>query len=124
MRYLRVLIVAMALALCTNTFAAKPKVTKVKINNYPTLDRVQYVLECVQNYPDKVHQEMIYKCSCALDEIAKQISYDDFINDWTASKAITIAGDRGAIREHQMVKGMVKQFKDVQGSAQKTCLFN
>ena len=120
----RVLLIALALAFSATAFAAKTKVAKPKANNYPTLDRVQYVLECVQNYPDKVHQEMVYKCSCAIDEIAKQISYDDFINDWTASKAISIAGDRGAIREHQMVKGMVKQFKDVQGSAQKTCLFN
>ena len=123
MSYSRVLVVAIALALSASAFAAKPK-AKAKVNNYPTLDRVQYVLECAQNYPDKVHQEMVFKCSCAIDEIAKQISYDDFINDWTASKAISIAGDRGAIREHQMVKGMVKQFKDVQGSAQKTCLFN
>ena len=123
MSYSRIVVLAVALALSASAFAAKPK-AKAKVNNYPTLDRVQYVLECVQNYPDKVHQEMIYKCSCAIDEIAKQISYDDFINDWTASKAISIAGDRGAIREHQMVKDMVKQFKDVQGSAQKTCLFN
>ena len=124
MNYSRVLVVAVVLAFSASAFAAKAKVAKAKVNNYPTLDRVQYVLECAQNYPDKVHQEMVYKCSCAIDEIAKQISYDDFINDWTASKAITIAGDRGAIREHQMVKGMVKQFNDVQGSAQKTCLFN
>ena len=124
MNYSRVLVVAVVLAFSATAFAAKTKVAKPKANNYPTLDRVQYVLECVQNYPDKVHQEMVYKCSCAIDEIAKQISYDDFINDWTSSKAITIAGDRGAIREHQMVKGMVKEFNDVQGSAQKTCLFN
>lgn len=124
MNYSRVLVVAVVLAFSASAFAAKAKVAKAKVNNYPTLDRVQYVLECTQNYPDKVHQEMVYKCSCAIDEIAKKISYNDFINDWTASKAITIAGDRGAIREHQMVKVMVKQFNDAQGSAQKTCLFN
>jgi hypothetical protein len=125
MKFSQVIIATLILAVSASTFAAKPKAKSIpKVNNYPTLDRVQYVLECVQNYPDKVHQEMIYKCSCAIDEIAKQIGYDDFINDWTSSKAITIAGDRGAIREHQMVKGMVKEFKDVQGNAQKICLFN
>ena len=67
MNYTRALMVAVALALCASANAAKPK---AKVNNYPTLDRVQYVLECAQNYPDKVHQEMIYKCSCAIDEIA------------------------------------------------------
>ena len=123
MTYPRALIVVIALALSASAFAAKPK-AKVKVNNYPTLDRVQYVLECAQNHPEKVHQEMIYKCSCAIDEIAKHISYDDFINDWTSSKAITIAGDRGAIREHSMVKGMVKEFNETQAKAQKACLFN
>ncbi len=117
----RAIVVAVALALSAGAFAAKPK---AKINNYPTLDRVQYVLECAQNYPDKVHQEMIYKCSCAIDEIAKQIKYDVFIDAWTSSKAVTIAGERGGIREHQMVKGMVKQYLDVQTKAQKICLFN
>jgi hypothetical protein len=123
MIYTRAIFLAVALAVSATAIAAKPK-SKPAANNYPTLDRVQYVLECVQNYPDKVHQEMIYKCSCAIDEIAKQVGYDDFINDWTSAKAVTIAGERGAIREHQMVKGMVKEFKEVQAKAQKTCLFN
>jgi hypothetical protein len=121
MSYSRALVVAVAIVLSASAFAAKPK---AKLSNYPTLDRVQYVLECVQDHPDKVHQEMVYKCSCAIDEIAKQIGYDDFINAWTSAKAVTIAGDRGAMREHPMVKAMVKQFKDVQGNAQKICLFN
>ncbi|MEO6024456.1 MAG: hypothetical protein ABIP64_15355 [Burkholderiales bacterium] len=121
MNITRTLLLALVLAISCNVFAAK---TKVHANNYPTLDRVQYVLECAQNYPDKPHQEMIYKCSCAVDEIAKQIAYDDFINAWTSAKAITIAGDRGAIREDKMVKSMAKLFKDSQASAQKTCLFN
>lgn len=124
MNFSRALIAVIVVAVATSAMAAKPKAKTQKIHNYPTVDRVQYVLECARNYPNKVHQEMIYKCSCAIDEIAKQINYDDFINDWTSSKAITIAGDRGAIREHQMVKGMVKQFNDVQANAQKTCLFN
>lgn len=124
MIYSRAAILAIAVALSSTAYAAKPKAKVEKANNYPTLDRVQYVLECAQNYPDKVHQEMIYKCSCAIDEIAKHVKYDDFINDWTSSKAITIAGDRGAMREHPMVKGMVKDFKDAQANAQKICLFN
>lgn len=116
----RILLLTLILAVSGTTFAAK---IKDRVNNYPTVDRVQYVQECAQNYPDKPHQEMIYKCSCALDEIAKRINYENFVDAWTSSKAITIAGERGAIREHQMVKGFAKQFKDVQAAAQKICLF-
>ncbi len=57
MSYSRIVVFAVAFALAAGAFAAKPK-AKAKVNNYPTLDRVQYVLECAQNYPDKVHQEM------------------------------------------------------------------
>lgn len=121
MKITRTLLMVLVLAVSSSAFAAK---TKVHVNNYPTLDRVQYVMECAQNYPNKPHQEMIYKCSCAIDEMAKQIPYEDFINAWTSVKAMTIAGDRGAIREDKMVKSMAKLFKDSQANAQKTCLFN
>ena len=125
MKFSRLVIAVFVLALSAGAFAAKPKAkSKPKVHNYPTIDRVQFVLECAQDHPDRAHQEMIYKCSCAIDEIAKQITYEDFVNAWTSAKAITIAGDRGAIREHQMVKGMAQQFKDVQANAQKICLFN
>jgi hypothetical protein len=91
-------------------------------NDYPTLDRVQYVEECIQSHTDRQRQEMLYKCSCALDEIAKRVPYRSYVDLSTAVKASGIAGERGALREGLGVKRMVKKFREVQGQAYKICL--
>jgi hypothetical protein len=49
---------------------------------YPTVDRVEFVLECMQKNGGK--QEFLYKCACVLDRIAEQYSYDDFVEASTA----------------------------------------
>ncbi|MBC7943730.1 MAG: hypothetical protein H7X91_00320, partial [Burkholderiales bacterium] len=36
---------------------------------YPTVDRVEWVLACMQQY-DKGGYELVHKCSCAIDKIA------------------------------------------------------
>jgi len=95
---------------------------KQRINDFPTLDRVEYVESCVMNYPAKPRHEMIYKCSCMLDEIAKEISYRQYVDMSTAFNASTIAGDRGAIREAKSVQKMTKRFRELQAKAKKTCL--
>jgi hypothetical protein len=94
---------------------------KAKVNNYPTLDRVQYVEECIQDHPERQRQEMIYKCSCALDEVAKHVPYDLYIDLATSFKASSIAGERGALREGAHVKSMVKRYREVQADAYKAC---
>jgi hypothetical protein len=101
-------------------FAAK----RARGNDYPTLDRVQYVEECIQSHPDRQRQEMVYKCSCALDEIAKRVPYRSYVELSTSVKASGIAGERGALREDPGVKSMVKKFREVQGQAYKICLIS
>jgi len=39
-------------------------------HDYPTVDRVEFVLECMQKNAGK--QEFLYKCACVIDEIARQ----------------------------------------------------
>ena len=51
---------------------------------YPTVDRVEFVLECMQKNGGK--QEFLYKCACVLDRIAEQYSYDDFVEASTAPR--------------------------------------
>ena len=78
-------------------------------NDFPTADRMQYVFECMRERPDAPHYEMIYKCSCAIDAIAAQVSYGEYVELWTASRGVTIAGERGsALRDAQVSRDMVK----------------
>ncbi len=91
--------------------------------DYPTKDRVEYVLECMQEKPDKPSFEMISKCSCALDHLRKQLSYAKFVEMSTSMKAITIAGDR-SLRESEPAQKQARTFRELQAKANKACYIN
>ncbi|HTT37833.1 MAG TPA: hypothetical protein VMH32_09210 [Burkholderiales bacterium] len=92
-------------------------------NDYPTLDRVMFVENCMRDHADRPRQEMMYKCSCALDAIASQIAYDDFVELSTALDAGQIAGERGAaVRESDMGRDMAKRFRAIRAKAFSGCL--
>jgi hypothetical protein len=89
-------------------------------HDYPTSGRVEYVLECMQKHESKY--EYLYKCSCAIDQIAKEMSYDDYVAMSTALRNQTMAGERGAVfRDPVPVKDMASKYKTVQASANKAC---
>jgi hypothetical protein len=91
---------------------------------YPTSERVIYVDQCIRDNPGPYY-EMVAKCSCALDHIAKTTPYDDFVNMQTATNASTIGGERGnAVRDAQGISEMVRAFRDLQTKARQVCLFD
>ena len=89
--------------------------------DYPTVDRVEYVHACMRDNPGQ-SQEMIYKCSCTIDAIAKQMTYEDFVESSTAAYAYTIGGERGeTVRAYTPAKQMADHFREVQARAKKSC---
>lgn len=102
-------------------FAAAAPVADAAGNDFPTVDRVEYVQECMRNHPGSRH-EMLYKCSCTLDRIAAEIHYDEYVELWTAANAISIGGERGAqLRDAQVSRDMAKKFRSIEEKAQKDC---
>ena len=92
----------------------------VVAGEYPTAERVQFVLECMQNHGAK--DEYLYKCSCVIDRIAKKLGYDEYVETSTALRGQSASGERGAeFRDPEMVKTMAKKFKMVQAVANKAC---
>ena len=92
-------------------------------NDFPTIDRVMFVENCMRDHPDRPRQEMLYKCSCALDAIASQVAYDDFVELSTALDAGQIAGERGAaVRESTEGRDMAKRFRSIRAKAFSGCL--
>lgn len=90
--------------------------------DYPTVDRVEYVGDCIQRHPDVDRQEMVYKCSCAIDHIRKQLSYDAYVESSTAAKAFSVAGERGnLIRDSEGAMKLVKRYRKVEADAQEAC---
>ena len=87
---------------------------------YPTVDRVEFVLECMQKNDGK--QVFLYKCSCLVDEIAQKYSYDDFVEASTAARYQTLGGERGgAFRDPPEVREMAKRYLQVRSEAMKHC---
>ena len=93
-------------------------------NDFPTVDRVLYVQECMRAHPGPQF-EMANKCSCALDALALDVKYDDYVTLSTISKAITIGGERGGtIRDAPSLEAQAKRYRELQTKAEKGCFIN
>lgn len=113
-------LLGLAAASATMTLLATPALAF----DYPTADRVVYVQECMRQHPGAGF-EMLNKCSCAIDRIARDVPYDDFVTMSTATDANSISGERGNyIRDTQMLQDGIKRFKSLQSEAKKGCFIN
>ena len=92
-----------------------------RANDFPTSDRVLYVQECMRANPGPYY-EMVSKCSCALDRLAGEVSYDDYVNMSTIANAMTIGGERGSeLRDNESIKPAAKRYRELQAQVQKAC---
>jgi hypothetical protein len=90
-------------------------------NDFPTVDRVLYVQECMRAHPGPPF-EMTNKCACALDTLASQLSYEDYVTMVTITKATPMAGERGgAIRDAPSLAPQVKRLRALQAQAEQAC---
>lgn len=88
---------------------------------FPTKDRVEYVLDCMRDTPGS-RQELLYKCSCAIDAIAERMSYEAYVGESTVANALTIGGERGEVmRGYTSGRSIAKHFREVQAEARKAC---
>ena len=89
-------------------------------NDFPTASRVEYVFECMKNHDSQY--EYLYKCSCSIDAIAKQLPFNDYAELSTATRHQGLGGERGAeFRDPTLVKDMVKKYKQVEQIAADAC---
>jgi hypothetical protein len=93
-------------------------------NDFPTVDRILYVQECLQTHPGP-NFEMVNKCSCALDKLALMVKFDDYVTMTTIVKAVTIGGERGGdLRDNETIKPQIKRYRDLQSEVQKSCFLS
>ena len=89
--------------------------------DYPTADRVAYVQVCMRDHPGPYY-EMLNKCSCAVDTIAREVPYDDYVTMSTATNANSIGGERGSyIRDVESLQQQIRRFRQLQAQAMKSC---
>jgi len=112
--------VPIALALASVFVAGVALAQQRDAKTYPTSDRVEFVLECMQKNGGK--QEYLYKCSCVIDDIATQLSYDDFVEAGTAARFQGLGGERGGLfRDPPETRAAAQRYMKIQGDAMKRC---
>ncbi len=90
-------------------------------NDYPTRDRVEYVLNCVAQHGGLSYINQ-YACGCKLDKIAEKLSFNEFESAKTFSYLKSMAGDAGNMaRDPKQSKDLRKQLKEAEESAEKSC---
>jgi len=93
-------------------------------NDFPTRARVEFVLDCMRE-SKLAAEEAMYKCSCAIDEIAAKVDYATYVDMSTVSNAITIAGERGGVvRDMKDGRKIATSFRELQAEAKKRCFIS
>ena len=91
-----------------------------KANDFPTIDRVLYVNECVRQHGGGL--DSLYKCSCVMDYFTKNLSYEEFDEMDASSHGIQTTGERSALwRDPKGVRDGIKRLQDVEKKAKQNC---
>jgi hypothetical protein len=90
-------------------------------NDFPTLARVEYVMQCMQEHGGQ-NYDNLYHCACAADTIASQLSYEDFGQALTFTYLFSMAGERGGeFRDPPQSERLRTRLKDAKALAHSTC---
>jgi len=100
--------------------AAEPARDATPVNNYPTLARVEYVNQCINNNGGKL--AALYQCSCAIDRIANSLPYDDYVEVTTFVKNANIPGEGGGMfRDSDRGRKLTKSYRELEDGALHSC---
>ena len=117
------LLLLLASALTGCAVPAQDAANPAASHDYPTAERVLYVEACMREHPGAGHYEILNKCACALDYMARKLSFDEYDTLHTASLAASIGGERGAVfRDTPEVQDKIKAFRKLQAEAQASCM--
>ena len=95
--------------------------THAHANDFPTTQRVEYVIECMRDHAGKY--AYLYKCSCVIDHIAGELGYDEYVEISTALRQKSLGGERGAVfRDPEIIKVMAKKYQAIQDASNQACL--
>ena len=110
----------MSCALVMFSLTARGDDEDVPVHNYPTQARVEYVNECIGKHDDSLAN--VYQCSCAIDRIAKQLSYDDFVEAVTYARYAGLPGEGGGLfRDSDQAKTLAKMYRQLEADAFQAC---
>jgi hypothetical protein len=91
------------------------------VSDYPTRDRVEYVLNCVAQHGGLTYITQ-YACGCKIDKIAETLSFAEYEAAKTFSFLRSTPGDAGGVfRDPAQSKDLRKRLKEAEAYAEKNC---
>jgi hypothetical protein len=92
-----------------------------RVNDFPTRDRVDYVLECIAKHGGLTYINQ-YACGCKIDKIAEQLSFEEYEAARTFVQMQKTPGENGApFRDPQQSKDLRGKLKQADEAAEKAC---
>lgn len=92
-----------------------------QVNDYPTRDRVEYVLNCVAQHGGLTYITQ-YACGCKIDKIAEKMTFAEFEAAKTFSYLRSTPGESGGVfRDPKQSKDLRKILKEAEDHAEKNC---
>ena len=115
----------MRLSSAAIVFALAAAAPQAFADDYPTADRVQFVLECMYRNGSSnpgASNAYIYKCSCAIDSIAQKLTYDEYIDSSAIARYQGMPGEgMGLFRDGPDERAAAKRYRDIDADARKIC---
>jgi len=91
------------------------------INEYPTRDRVDYVLQCVAKHGGLTYITQ-YACGCKIDKIAEKLTFAEYEAATTYGYLRKTPGEKGgAFRDPKESKSLRTSLKEAEKYAEKMC---
>lgn len=102
-------------------FAASADELKLTLppNDYPTVDRADYVFACMQSNGQT--RESLEKCACSIDQIAELLPYTEYIEASTIMSVGMRGGDAQSLFSSPQMQVKVHTLKLAQVEAELRC---
>ena len=109
-----------ALAGCTST-PEKPVEEQTFVSDFPTRDRVEYVLNCVAKHGGLNYINQ-YACGCKVDKIAEKLTFEEYEAAQTITYLRRLPGEGGGVfRDPARAKDLRKELEEAEAYAEKSC---
>jgi hypothetical protein len=87
-------------------------------NDFPTKDRVEYVMQCMAEHGG-INLDNMYHCVCAVDKIASLMRFKDYAESLTFTYMFDTPGDKGGeFRDPPHSKVLRDQLKNAKKEAE------
>ncbi len=94
----------------------------VVANDFPTRDRVEYVMNCIQGM-GRNSMDDLQTCSCRLDSIASEMSFELYGYAVTYDRNKRMTGEKdGVFRDNKAGKNFSKGLKVAEDTAKGQCI--